>query len=52
MSLEAFLNTPWVTGEVAGNTDLSSSVKRMQSFSQKYRPGGAAGKADENQNDD
>jgi serine/threonine protein kinase len=63
MSLEAFLNTAWVTGAVAGNTDLSSSVKRMQSFSQKYRPGGpgkgddsqkekAEAKADDHENDD
>jgi serine/threonine protein kinase len=44
MSLEAFLATPWVTGSVTGNADLSASMKRMQSFSHKYKQGAAAAK--------
>jgi len=42
MSLENFLASPWVTGTATGNADLSASMKRMQSFSHKYKQGGAS----------
>jgi len=38
MTLEAFLNTSWVLGDTSNTVDLTSSVKRMASFSARYRP--------------
>lgn len=37
MTLDAFLNTPWVLGDSTTSADLTNSVKRMASFSARYR---------------
>eukprot|EP00475_Leptophrys_vorax_P021356 TRINITY_DN2906_c0_g1_i1.p2 TRINITY_DN2906_c0_g1~~TRINITY_DN2906_c0_g1_i1.p2 ORF type:complete len:169 (-),score=43.62 TRINITY_DN2906_c0_g1_i1:99-605(-) len=40
MSLETFLQQPWVTGVSTGNADLTASLKRLQSFSKAHATAG------------
>jgi hypothetical protein len=43
MSLETFLQQPWVSGVSTGNADLTASLKRLQSFSKAHPNAGKQG---------